>query len=107
MLVPAPYFSEYDHYAANVAAVLRPIPTTEDFELNVDELVGAVTERTRILLLNSPSSPTGAVYGEESLRALASVRLLGVTVCASSWNEIVHSYKPHTCGPLLALPRTW
>ncbi len=72
VMVPAPYFSEYDHYAANVGAVLRPIPTTEDFELNVDELVGAVTERTRILLLNSPNNPTGAVYGEDSLRALAS-----------------------------------
>ena len=27
--------------------------------------------------------------------------------CVSSWDKIVHSYKPHTCGPLLALPRTW
>jgi len=71
VLVPAPYFSEYDHYAANVGAVLRPVPTTTDFELNVDELIGAVTERTRILLLNSPNNPTGAVYGEASLRALA------------------------------------
>ena len=72
VMVPAPYFSEYDHYAANVGAVLRPIPTTEDFELNVDELVGAVTERTRILLLNSPNNPTGAAHGEDSPRALAS-----------------------------------
>lgn len=71
VLVPAPYFSEYDHYAANVGATLRPVPTSEHFDLRVDDLLSAVTERTRILLLNSPNNPTGAVYDADSLRALA------------------------------------
>lgn len=71
VLVPAPYFSEYDHYCANVGAKLVPVSTDAEFALDVDRIVGAVGPRTRIVLLNSPNNPTGVVYDRASLEALA------------------------------------
>ncbi len=71
VMVPAPYFSEYDNYCTNVGAALLPVRSTDDFEPDVDAMVAALTERTRIILLNSPNNPTGAIYSEASLSRLA------------------------------------
>lgn len=71
VLVPVPYFSEYDHYCANAAAVLVPAPSTEGFGLDVDGIAERLGERTRILLLNSPNNPSGAIYSGEELDRLA------------------------------------
>jgi aspartate aminotransferase len=71
VLVPAPYFSEYAHYCVSAGSELAPVPTNPDFSLDVDALVEAITPDARILLLNSPNNPTGAIYSADSLRALA------------------------------------
>ncbi len=70
VVVPAPYFSEYGHYTRNVDATLVPVPTAAGFALDIDALAEAITPRTRVLLLNSPNNPTGAVYDAASLEAL-------------------------------------
>ena len=71
ILVPAPYFSEYDHYAANAGATLVPVRTTADFALDLDAIEAALTPRTRLVLLNSPNNPTGRIYDDASLAGLA------------------------------------
>ncbi len=71
VLVPVPYFTEYDHYAANASATLVRAPSKADFSLDVDAIVAAITPRTRILMLNSPNNPSGAVYDAASLGELA------------------------------------
>ncbi len=71
VLTPAPYFTEYRNYAANNDARLITAPTSADFSLDVDALLSKISERTRILLLNSPNNPSGAVYDAASLAALA------------------------------------
>ncbi len=71
VLVPAPYFSEYGHYCANVGATLVPVPTKEDFTLDVAAVAEAITPKTRVILLNSPNNPTGAIYDAASLADLA------------------------------------
>jgi aspartate aminotransferase len=71
VVVPAPYFSEYEHYCANAGATLVPVPSGPDFTLDVAALAAAVTERTRIVLLNSPNNPTGVIYGDDELARLA------------------------------------
>ena len=71
VIVPAPYFSEYDHYCANVEAALVPVPMGADFALDPERIVAAITPRTRWVMLNSPNNPTGAVYDTTSLQALA------------------------------------
>jgi aspartate aminotransferase len=47
------------------------VPTGEGFALDVDAILGALGERARILLLNSPNNPTGAIYDAPSLDRLA------------------------------------
>lgn len=74
VLVPAPFFPEYEHYCQNHGAQLVPVQTTPDFNLDVDAIIDAVEadrERTRILLLNSPNNPTGVIYDAATLDALA------------------------------------
>ncbi|MGZ9883368.1 pyridoxal phosphate-dependent aminotransferase [Rhodococcus ruber] len=74
VLLTEPY---YDSYAASVAlagATRRTVPLTRagsGFVLDVDALRAAVTDRTRMLVVNTPHNPTGTVYDDEALRALA------------------------------------
>jgi aspartate aminotransferase len=72
VVVPAPFFSEYEHYCANAGTQLVPVATGRGFALDVEALVAAIGPKTRAVVLNSPNNPTGAVYSQESLRALAS-----------------------------------
>lgn len=71
VLTLTPYFVEYDFYVDNHGGKLVRVPTTEDFQIDLEALQGAITPRTRALIINSPNNPTGVVYGHDSLRALA------------------------------------
>ena len=73
VLVPAPYFVEYDFYAQNYGAKVVPVPCREDFSLDLDAISRAITDKTYIVLINSPNNPTGAVYGKQQLDGLAEV----------------------------------
>jgi aspartate aminotransferase len=73
VLVPVPCFTEYEHYCANVGAVLVPSPTGPDFTLDVAAIAARLGPRTRAVLLNSPNNPTGAVYDAHTLDRLARV----------------------------------
>ncbi|EME64899.1 aminotransferase [Rhodococcus ruber BKS 20-38] len=74
VLLTEPY---YDSYAASVAlagASRRTVPLTRagsGFVLDVDALRAAVTDRTRMLVVNTPHNPTGTVYDDDALRSLA------------------------------------
>lgn len=73
VLVLLPYFTEYDHYVDNVGGTLVRVRSQADFRPDVDALAASIGERTRILLLNSPNNPSGAVYDPADLDALAGV----------------------------------
>lgn len=73
ILVPLPYFTEYDHYADNVGGKLVRVRPGPDFQLDVEAIAAAVGERTRALLLDSPNNPSGAVYDAANLDALTRV----------------------------------
>ncbi len=64
----------YDSYAASIAmagAVMRPVTLhAPDYRLDIDSLRAAVTERTRLLLINSPHNPTGRVLDRTELAAI-------------------------------------
>ncbi len=70
VLVPRPYFVEYNFYADNHGAVLKTAPTTDDFDLDLGALEAEITPRTRVLIINSPNNPTGRVYDRGTLLAL-------------------------------------
>lgn len=71
VLVPSPHFVEYGAYADNHGGALKTVPTKTDFTLDVDAMRAAITPKTKAVLVNSPNNPTGQVYSEASLSALA------------------------------------
>lgn len=75
VVVPAPYWVSYpDMVLANEGTPVV-VPCGEDvgFKLTPEALSGALNERTKWIILNAPSNPTGAVYSRAELRALADV----------------------------------
>ncbi|MEE8436640.1 MAG: pyridoxal phosphate-dependent aminotransferase [bacterium] len=66
-----PYFVEYDFYAANHGGRLIRAETDAEFQIDLEALEAVITPNTRAVIVNSPNNPTGVVYPEESLRALA------------------------------------
>jgi aspartate aminotransferase len=77
VLIPAPYWVSYPDMvlACEGEPVTLACPEANGFKLTADQLRAGISERTRWLLLNSPSNPTGASYSAEELRALADVLL--------------------------------
>jgi aspartate aminotransferase len=77
VLIPAPYWLSYPEMAklADASPVIVPTQESNGFKLTPDEFRDAMTPATKLLILNSPSNPTGAVYTKEELQALAEVAL--------------------------------
>ncbi len=70
VLVSAPFFPEYAHYARNHGGNLRSIPSREDFSLDIASIEAAISSKTAALIINSPNNPTGKIYTSEDLAAL-------------------------------------
>ncbi|MCP4329778.1 MAG: pyridoxal phosphate-dependent aminotransferase [Alphaproteobacteria bacterium] len=77
VIVPAPYWVSYPDMVllAEGEPVIVPCGEESGFKLRPDALEDAITERTKWLILNSPSNPTGAAYSRDELAALAAVLL--------------------------------
>jgi aspartate aminotransferase len=73
VITPAPFFVEYGFYADNHGGKLVTVPTHTDFTLDLDGISAAVTDKTRVVLINSPNNPTGQIYSRESLEQLGSL----------------------------------
>lgn len=75
VLIPAPYWVSYPDMAVlnDGTPVVVRCPLTDDFKLTPARLREGLSERTRWLILNAPSNPTGAVYSRDELAALAAV----------------------------------
>jgi aspartate aminotransferase len=70
VLVPAPFFPEYEFWADNHGGRLVTVPTRPDFSLDLEAFDRAIGPATRIVLVNSPNNPTGRVYPAADLAAL-------------------------------------
>jgi len=72
VLLPAPYWTTYPEAVTLAGGVPKVIETTEEtgFQVTVDQLDAACTERTKVLLFVSPDNPSGAVYPPESVAAI-------------------------------------
>ena len=85
VLSPQPCFVEYRFYVENHGGGFKTAPTNADFTLNLEALADAITEKTKVVLINSPNNPTGQVYSKESLDSLGALleeksRALGRTI---------------------------
>ena len=70
VIVPSPYFVEYGNYCGHFGGVLKPVPTHEDFTLDVPAIAAAITPKTRAVIINSPNNPTGQIYTRAELDSL-------------------------------------
>jgi aspartate aminotransferase len=77
VIIPAPYWVSYPdivNFAGGTPVIVKA-SAAQNYKINAAQLEAAITPRTRWLILNSPSNPTGAAYAQSELRALADVLL--------------------------------
>ena len=75
VIIPAPYWVSYPDMVLLAGGVPVVIETTQaqHFKISQDQLRAAITDKTRLIFLNSPSNPTGVAYSLDELKALGTV----------------------------------
>ena len=75
VIIPSPYWLSYPEMVKLAGAKPAILPTTDktEFKVTVEQLRNAITPRTRLFILNSPSNPTGSLYTREEIKALGDV----------------------------------
>ena len=113
VIIPAPYWVSYADLVKLTGALPVIIETTEaaGFKLTPDQFTAAVTPRTKLLMLNSPSNPTGVVYERSELVALAdAVLATDVAVLSDEiYEQLLYGAAKATCFATLRrelAPRT-
>ncbi|HUH66014.1 MAG TPA: pyridoxal phosphate-dependent aminotransferase [Syntrophales bacterium] len=100
VIIPSPYWVSYLDMVVLTGAKPVIIKTSEKqwFKILPEQLKAAITARTRAIMMNSPSNPTGAVYSASELAALAKV-LAGTEILVISddiYEKILYNGKPFT-----------
>jgi aspartate aminotransferase len=77
VLIPSPYWVSYPEQVRLLGGVPVPVPTHEStgFDLDPAAVARAVTARTKLIILDSPGNPTGAVFSPSALQAVAKIAL--------------------------------
>jgi aspartate aminotransferase/aminotransferase len=73
VIVPDPYFVMYKHVVNMLRGKCIFVDSYPDFGLPVEKIGGAVSKKTKLIIVNSPSNPTGVVYGKEQIKAVAKI----------------------------------
>ncbi len=71
VIIPDPYFVMYKHLVNLLGGKCVFVDTYPDFGLHPERIAEKITDKTKIIVINSPCNPTGAVYSEEELKAVA------------------------------------
>ena len=77
VIIPAPFWVSYPDIVllAEGKPIIVECPESQNFKITANQLEKSITEKTKWLMLNSPSNPTGAVYSKSELKELAEVLL--------------------------------
>ena len=77
VIIPAPFWVSYPDIVllAEGKPIIVPCPEDQNFKLTADQLEKSITDKTKWLMLNSPSNPTGSLYSKQELQKLADVLL--------------------------------
>ncbi len=99
VIIPSPYWLSYPEMVklADATPVIVPTQESNGFKLTPDEFRNAMTPATKLIILNSPNNPTGAVYTKEELLALAEVALEEDILMLSDeiYEKITYDHTPH------------
>jgi len=90
VITPDPYFVMYKHLVNMLGGKCVFIDSYPDFRLPLEKIKSAITERTKLIVVNSPCNPTGIVYSEDELKALADIASSADVVVLS--DEIYDSF---------------
>ncbi|MCU0661963.1 MAG: pyridoxal phosphate-dependent aminotransferase [Myxococcota bacterium] len=107
VIIPAPYWVSYPDQVllADGVPVIAPTFATQNFELSCQQLEKLITARTKALVINTPSNPTGSIYRRDSLAQLTRTAVeAGLTViCDEIYRELVYGGATHV-SPLSLCP---
>ena len=108
VLIPTPYWVSYSDMVILTGAQPKLLPTTEQtgFKLTAEQLKAAIGPKSKALLLNSPSNPTGAAYTEQELSQLAEVIESSEVFVISDDVYEKFLYDSPRCAQILALKPT-
>ncbi|MCB1232959.1 MAG: pyridoxal phosphate-dependent aminotransferase, partial [Verrucomicrobiae bacterium] len=99
VIIPAPYWTSYPEMVRMVGAEPFIVETKAEnqWKMTPEEFEDALSGRTRMVILNSPNNPTGAVYSKEELEALAEVALSEDVIILSDeiYEKLVYNDKKH------------
>ena len=99
IIVPAPYWVSYTEMIKMADGVPDIIETKEedDFKFTAQQLRDAITPKTKALVLNSPSNPTGMLYGEAELREIAEIAVENdiFVVADEIYEKLIYDGKQH------------
>jgi aspartate aminotransferase len=73
VIIPDPYFVIYKHVINMLGGRCVFVDSYPNFELPIEKIADAITNKTKMIILNSPCNPTGVVYSEEQIKALAEI----------------------------------
>jgi aspartate aminotransferase len=100
VIIPAPYWLSYPEMAKLAGAKPVILTTTDktEFKVTPDQLREAITPRTRLFILNSPSNPTGSLYSREEIKVLGDICVeKGVLIMSDEiYEKLVYDGAEHT-----------
>jgi aspartate aminotransferase len=70
VIILSPYFVEYEFYIDNHGGRSRVVPTDREFNLDFAAIKAAISDKTKVVLVNSPNNPTGQIYSREDIQRL-------------------------------------
>jgi aspartate aminotransferase len=100
VLLPSPYWTSYETIIQMAGAVPIILTTTEHegFRVSIEQLAQHVSPRTKAIIINSPSNPTGSMYSREELAAIAKLAMQRRLYVISDeiYEKIVFDRRPHS-----------
>jgi aspartate aminotransferase/aminotransferase len=73
VMIMDPSYPPYHYLAPLAEAVVKRVPTLHNFQLDLEAIKTSITEKTKMIIINTPNNPTGAVYPKEDLLQLAAI----------------------------------
>lgn len=112
VIIPAPYFVEYDYYVANHGGAVVHCQLDEQFSLDLAEIERSLSARTRAIIINTPHNPTGSLLDQDILNALGVLladteKKYGSTIyllCDDPYGQLI--YDAEAPNPFAAYHRT-
>lgn len=99
VIIPSPYWVSYPEMvkASGATPIILEATQRNDFKITPDQLRAAITDKTKLLILNSPSNPTGMLYTKDELQAISQILVEKGVFCISDeiYEEIIYDEQEH------------